>query len=208
MIQIQLVSTEEVHVEATHEPVSPSGPSQNLMVKPEKQNTVKTSMPPSEVSKAVPDDVMFAKIAKLELDNLHSFYNCKHKSCKEFSGEEEARQKLLKKRMHHSWLEEKDLTYCKTTGIWWLLFSENQGVFCFLCRKHKALNTQNSATVFSSTSSTRYRKEALREHAATKMHKAAIETEMNQRVSVFHAQYEKKQAVRNEVLFNAFAALY
>lgn len=117
MIQIQLVSTEEVHVEATNEPVSLSGPSQNLMVEPEKQNTVKTSMAPSEVSKAVPDDVMFAEIAKLELDNLHNFYNCKHKSCKEFSGEEEARQKLLKKRMHHSWLEEKHLTYCKTTGI-------------------------------------------------------------------------------------------
>lgn len=182
MIQIQLVSTEEVHVEATNEQVSPSGPSQNLMVEPEKQNTVKTSMPPSQVSKAVPDDVMFAEIAKLELDNLHSFYNCKHKSCNEFSGEEEARQKLLKKRMCHSWLEEKDLTYCKATRIWW---------------KHKTLNTQNSATVFSITPSTRYRKEDLREHAATKMHKAAIETEMNQRVSPFHAQYEKKTAVRN-----------
>lgn len=40
------------------------------------------------------------------------------------------------------------------------------------------------------------------------MHKAAIEAEMNQRVAVFHAQYEEKRAVRNEVLFNAFVALY
>ena len=181
----------------------------SALVEPEKQNLAKTSAPKTEVSKAVPDEVMLTEIGQLELDNLHNFYNCKHKSCKEFSKEEEARQKLLKKRrMHHSWLEEKDLLYCKTTGIWWLIFSENQGVFCFLCRKHKTRNTQNSAAVFSSSPGTRYRKEALREHTATKMHKAAVEAEMNQRVSLFHSQYEEKQAVHNDVLFNAFTALY
>ena len=31
---------------------------------------------------------------------------------------------------------------------------------------------------------------------------------MNQRVSLFHSQYEEKHAVRNNVLFNAFTALY
>ena len=181
----------------------------SALLEPDKQNSAKTSVSKTEVSKAVPDEVMLAEIEQLELDNLHNFYNCKHKSCKEFSEEEEARQKLSKKRrMHHSWLEEKDLSYCKTTGIWWLIFSENQGVFCFLCRKHKTLNTQNSAAVFSSSPGTRYRKEALREHAATKVHKAAVEAEMNQRVSLFHSQYEEKQAVRNDVLFNAFTALY
>ena len=55
---------------------------------------------------------------------------------------------------------------------------------------------------------TRYRKEALREHAATKIHKAAIEAKMNQRVSLFQSQYKEQQTVRNNVFFNAFAALY
>ena len=161
----------------------------SALLEPEKQNLAKTSVPKTEVSKAVPDEVMLTEIGQLELDNLHNFYNYKHKSCKEFSKEEEARQKLLKKRrIHHSWLEENDLSYYKTTGIWWLIFSENQGVSCFLCRKH--------------------RKEVLREHAATKMHKAAVDSEMNQGVSLFHSQYEGKQAARNDVLFNAFTALY
>lgn len=141
-----------VQVETSNEPIS--GPSQ--IVAPEKQDMVKTSVPPTEVPKLVPDDVMYTEIAKLEQDNLHNFYNCKNKSCTEFSEEDEIRQKLLKKRrMHHSWLEEKDLAYCKTTGIWWLLFSEKPGVFCFLCRKHKTLNIQDSAAVFSSTPRTR-----------------------------------------------------
>ena len=58
-------------------------------------------MPKTEVSRAVPDRVMFADIEQLELDNLHNFYNCKRKSCKEFSEGEEARQKLLKKKRMH-----------------------------------------------------------------------------------------------------------
>lgn len=109
----------------------------SALLEPDKQNLAKTSVSKTEASKAVPDEVMLVEIEQLELDNLHNFYNCKHKSGKDFSDEEEARQKLLKKRrMHHSWLEEKDLSYYKTMGIWRLIFSENQGIFCFLCRKH------------------------------------------------------------------------
>ena len=78
----------------------------------------------------------------------------------------------------------------------------------FFVKKHKTHNTQNSAEVFSSSPVTRYRKEALREHAATKFHKAAIEAEMNQRVSLFKSQYKEQQTVCNNVFFNAFAALY
>ena len=152
---------------------------------------------------------MLLEIEKCGLSNLHNYYECKQKSCKDFSEEEEARQKKLKKRrFHHSWVEERELAYDKTTGIWWLLFSENQGMFCFLCCKHKTLNTQNNAAVFSTTPSKRYRKEAIREHSSAKMHQAAVEAEMNQRVSMFHQQYEEKEAVRNDVLYNAFAALY
>ena len=40
------------------------------------------------------------------------------------------------------------------------------------------------------------------------MQEAAVEAEMNQRVSMFHQQYEEKKAVRNDVLYNAFAAFY
>ena len=163
----------------------------------------------TNVSKAIADDIMLLEMERCGLANLHNYYECKQKSCKDFSEEEEARQKKLKKRrFHHSWVEERELAYDNTTGIWWLLFSENQGMFCFLCCKHKTLNTQNNAAVFSTTPSTRYRKEAIREHSLTKMHEAAVEAEMNQRVSMFHQQYEEKKAVRNDVLYNAFAALY
>lgn len=86
----------------------------------------------TNVSKAIADDIMLLEMERCGLANLHNYYECKQKSCKDFSEEEEARQKKLKKRrFHHSWVEERELAYDNTTGIWWLLFSENQGMFFF-----------------------------------------------------------------------------
>jgi len=41
---------------------------------------------------------MLLEIEKCRLSNLYSYYQCKQKSCKDFSAGEEARQKKLKKR--------------------------------------------------------------------------------------------------------------
>ena len=57
----------------------------SALLKPDKQNLAKTSESKTEMSKAVPDEVMLTEIEQLELNSLHNFYNCKHKSCKEFS---------------------------------------------------------------------------------------------------------------------------
>ena len=77
----------------------------------------------TNVSKAIADDIMLLEMERCGLANLHNYYECKQKSCKDFSEEEEARQKKLKKRrFHHSWVEERELAYDNTTGIWWLLF--------------------------------------------------------------------------------------
>lgn len=60
------------------------------------------------VSKVIADDIMLLEIEKCGLSNLHNYYECKQKSCKDFS-QEEARQKKLKRRFHHSWVEEREL---------------------------------------------------------------------------------------------------
>ena len=51
----------------------------SALLEPEKQNLAKTSVPKTEVSKAVPDEVMLTEIGQLELDIIigslpfHSF---------------------------------------------------------------------------------------------------------------------------------------
>ena len=95
MASVQVEVGDAEAVSCTNE-AAQSGPSQQ----------VKSQGP--NLSKAVADDIMLSEIEKCELSNLHNYYECKKKSCKVFSQDEEARQKSLKKRrFHHSWVEQK-----------------------------------------------------------------------------------------------------
>ena len=107
---------------------------------------------------------------------LHSSYNCQNK-CMNLSPSELRSQKQLKFKFNLNWLFA-DFTYCKQTGIHWLVFSEeSHGMFCILCNKHATQNLCNRSKIYSSEPATRFRKLALEEHAASKQHHAAITAE-------------------------------
>ena len=159
--------------------------------------------------KSMDCEVMLAEIAKLELrGHLHSYYQCKKVDCTKLSIVDESKQKDLKRKFQHVWLEDRSLAFEKTTGIWWLLYLENEGLFCLLCRKHNVVNPSNKSKIFNATPSVRYRKEAINEHSNSKQHQSAVQAEMAQRVSVFHKKVEERELVKDEVLYNAFVALY
>ena len=152
---------------------------------------------------------MLAEIAKLELrGHLHSYYQCKNTDCTKLSTVDESKQKGLKRKFQHVWLEDCSLTFDKTTGIWWLLYLENEGLYCLLCRKHNVVNPSNKSKIFNAAPCVRYRKEAINEHSNSRQHQNAIQAEMAQRVSVFHKQVEERELAKDEVLYNAFVALY
>ena len=131
---------------------------------------------------------------------LHSSYNCQNK-CMNLSPSELRSQKQLKFKFNYNWLFA-DFTYCKQTGIHWLVFSEqNHGMFCILCNKHATQNLSNKSKTYSSEPATRFRKLALEEHASSEQHHAATTAEMLSQVSVFHQEREK-------VLSSVFRACY
>lgn len=47
-------------------------------------------------------------------------------------------------KLQHSWLENKKMSFCETTNLWWAIFSEGEGLYCYLCRKHDTMNTQKT----------------------------------------------------------------
>ena len=66
---------------------------------------------------------------------LRSSYNCQN-NCINLSPSELRSQKQLKIKFNHNWLFG-DFTYCKQTGIHWLIFGvQSHGMFCILCMKH------------------------------------------------------------------------
>ncbi|XP_052700211.1 uncharacterized protein LOC128177526 [Crassostrea angulata] len=66
-------------------------------------------------------------------------------SSKSFCLTEKENKKTYK--LQHSWLENK-MSYCETINLWWAIFSEGEGLYCYLCRKHDTMNTQNKTKDF------------------------------------------------------------
>ena len=89
-----------------------------------------------------------------------------------------------------------------------LIYKENDGMFCLLCRKHITKNFRNNSDTWNATPSIRFRRSSVFEHFATKQHEDAVQSEMLQRVSSFQKEYEEKRDLNDVMLEKAFTAFY
>jgi len=112
-----------------------------------------------------------------------------------------------KHRFKHSVLFDRSTAFSPSTGIWWLIYIEQEGMYCLLCRKHHNLNANNK-DIYCRKPGTRFRKEAICDHIKTKVHKAAELEENIQRVSPFQKEVDNRKLYASEVLMIAFTSLY
>ncbi|XP_068762491.1 zinc finger protein 862-like [Montipora capricornis] len=141
-----------------------------------------------------------------ENSKLHNYYLCKSSDCCTISPTDTLQS--LKAKFSHSWVSTKDLSFDKTSGLWWLVYEENKGMFCLLCRKHNLKSSRSKSDVWNTTPSVRLRREAVQHHLTTTQHKEAIKLEMMQRVSTFQKQVNEKHEVNENVLEKTFTAIY
>ena len=97
--------------------------------------------------------------------------------------------------------------------MWWLIYKEETdgekgGMLCLLCNKHNTSNIKNNSKIYTLTPAQRFKTDALKEHAKSAQHRAAVEAEMIRGVSVFHKAIESQEKSKDEVLHNAFMAVY
>ena len=142
---------------------------------------------------------------KIDTNTVHSYYTCASKDCWNLSTSELERFGKKADRFHHQWITDRELTYCPKTGFNWLTYVEREGMYCIICRRHSAENMQNKNKKFNVEAGVRFKRQALSGHVSSKQHKAAEESELLRRVSVFHAESEK-QEVKDTVYFNTFLA--
>ncbi|KAJ8048373.1 hypothetical protein HOLleu_00656 [Holothuria leucospilota] len=142
---------------------------------------------------------------------LHQYHICREAGCINVSPSDTMKRDRPNKRQEyfsHSWLLDPKVAYCETTGIWWLVYQENVGMFCLLCRKHNTANLHNKAVEYNQKPAVRFRKRAVQEHAASAKHKAARQAELTSRVSVFERLYQQRENTRVSTISNAFLAAY
>ena len=145
-----------------------------------------------------------------QMDKMHYLYRCRSTGCTGISKEEQDRLKMTKKRdrFHHEWLFRKETSFCSQTGIWCLVYVENEGMYCLLCRKHKSKSAQNRSETFSNGPSTRFKWNAVTEHMSSAKHKTTVKNELLNRVSHFQKQVDEKESTKILVLQETFHAMY
>lgn len=129
---------------------------------------------------------------------LHNYYLCKLSDCCSVSPTDTPQSGKAK--FSHSWLSRRDLSFDKTSGLWWLAYEENNGMFCLLCRKHNLKGSRSKSDVWNVSPSVRLRLEAVQDHLTTTQHKDAIRLEMLQRISTFQKQENEKNEVNESML--------
>jgi hypothetical protein len=137
---------------------------------------------------------------------IHQSDICAQLKCRSF-GKTDTLSKPNKKRecFKHCWLDE---LFCEKTGFYWLVYEENAGMFCLLCRKHNAANAQNRAVEYNTKAAVRCRRRAIADHATTDKHIEAVQSELTSRVSIFEQIYQEQEITHYKTVFNAFLAAY
>ncbi|XP_059816680.1 uncharacterized protein LOC132388354 isoform X1 [Hypanus sabinus] len=139
--------------------------------------------------------------ASYEAARVHAHYKCVRTGCERVAVSAEPRRG---DRFVHKWLSDRELTYCERTGVYWLLYEEGQGMFCYLCRRHDTQNKQNKTKVFNGTPAVRYKKSALQVHAESQQHAAAVHAELAGRMSEREmAERERQEGTSLRALFLA-----
>lgn len=98
----------------------------------------------------------------------------KKNQCTSLSSSEKQRLKSFKDKFSHTRISDKDIAFSKSAGIWWLVYAENSGMYCILCRTHNTYNKQNKSKTFNNEASLRFKTSAISDHATSKMHRSAI----------------------------------
>jgi len=80
---------------------------------------------------------------------LHNHYLCKSSNCCTISPADTLQS--LKAKFSHSWVSTKDLSFDKTSGLWWLVYEENKGMFCLLCWKHNLKSSCSKSDIWNTT---------------------------------------------------------
>lgn len=84
-----------------------------------------------------------------ENSKLHNYYLCKSSDYCTISPLDTLQS--LKAKFSHSWASNSDLSFDKTSGLWWLVYEENKGMFCLLCQKHNLKSSRSKCDIWNTT---------------------------------------------------------
>lgn len=115
---------------------------------------------------------------------IHNHYTCKKNNCFSLTEKGQLSNSSLKRdHFKHQWVNDRNLAFDLCSSMWWLICKEETdgekgGMFSLLCKKHNTSNIKNNSKIYNLTPAQRFKTDALKEHAKSAQHTAAVEAEM------------------------------
>ena len=181
---------------ATQELVSHllSGPVSSAPALVSEKTTVSTTSAP-QLSENDRNTIIENLFSPAQIDKMHNFHKCRSTGCNGISKEELDWVKMSKRRdrFQHEWLFRRETSFCSQTGICWLVYVENEGMYCLLCRKHKSKSAQiearHSLMIHPQSSSWMQS-----QNTSCAKHQTTVKNELLNRVSHFQKQVDEKES--------------
>lgn len=125
---------------------------------------------------------------------LHSFFKYQNSRYNSLSSVEVSRLKNKSgDKFQHHWIMDESLSFCKKTGVNWLIYLGGDGIFLFaLYRKYNSSNSQNKRKNVNVQPLVSYKRKTVEDHANSQLHKNAVMAEILSRMYIFHKEIEKK----------------
>ena len=145
----------------------------------------------------------------LEPKQIHNFYFCSDRNCKDICLEDSAKMKKNNK-FQHNWLFDASYGRCPTTKKWSLVYIDGHGMFCSLCRKYD-VKMNNALKTWNCIPNVRCRTDTISSHFTNKtsIHHEAVTANRRRSTSYFDKEEENKiTSLKNDVYFKIFQALY
>ena len=178
--------------------------------------------PSNNCPSEIPQEEILSSLSRLDKQKgqIDTYYTCKEKDCHSLSDPSGGAFKFNKastasgSRIHkfqHGWMfqrSENHDVYEPSTGVWWLAFQENVGMFCLLCRLHDTCTKRNKDYTWNIKPCVRMITQAIQLHFNSDMHCSAIEKEHLKQISPFQKEHESRKQCENEVLKKVFMSIY
>ncbi|KAL9977206.1 hypothetical protein ACROYT_G014585 [Oculina patagonica] len=143
-------------------------------------------------------------ISKLFVDTqkVHSKYTCQPNCQKSCDDQLVWTKGKAQKTFQHDWLSQPKW-YDVVTKYWWLIYVENEGMYCMLCKKNGS-----KGDTWAGIPCKKLVVDAIKDHADSKKHDHCRKAELPSRSSTFQHDLDRREEVEISLVQRAFQVIY
>ena len=154
---------------------------------------------PSSVSTSTDGKPGYAVIEKLfnDTQKVHSKYTCQP-NCQKSPDDQLVWMKgKTRKAFQHDWLLQSKW-FDEQTKFWWLIYVENEGMYCLLCKKHGSRDDS-----WAGIPCKKLVVDAIKDHGDSKKHDQCRKAELLSRSSTFQRDLDRREEVQISLIQKA-----